>query len=92
MGSKKIENGLALLGALLVMVGVMFAASSALANDAKGGRAPTAETATGSLQGRAEQANRDAADSAIESIADDNRLDLEIRLSDRTSNTVAQNR
>jgi hypothetical protein len=34
MRTRKIENGLALLGALIVLLGVTFAASSALADEA----------------------------------------------------------
>ncbi|MDH3532739.1 MAG: hypothetical protein OEO82_07400 [Gammaproteobacteria bacterium] len=92
MNSRKIEDGLALLGAVLVMVGVMFAATAALADEPKGGRAPTAATTTKAPQASAARANREAADGAIESIADDNKLDLEIRISDHTSQLVAQNR
>jgi len=92
MGNRNIVNGLALIGAVLVLVGVTIAASTALAEEAKSGRSPTAATKGLSEKGKttAEQANREAADDAAESIALDNKVDLEIRLLDRTSTVVSR--
>ena len=92
MGNRNIVNGLAIVGAILVLVGVTIAANTALAEEAKSGRAP-ATTAKALLETKrdiAEKANRDAADDAAESIALDNELDLEIRLTDRTSTTASR--
>ena len=90
MGNRNIVNGLAIVGAILVLVGVTIAANTALAGEAESGRAPatTAKTLVETKRDIAEKANRDAADDAAESIALDNALDLEIRLTDRTS-TIA---
>lgn len=89
MSNKNIENGLALIGAMLVLVGVTFAVNSALADETDRGRAPTT-TAQSAPLSKADRANREAADSAADRIALDNKLDLEIRLYDRTSTIVAR--
>ena len=90
MGNRNIVNGLALIGAILVLVGVTIAANTALAEEAKGGRALTATSDSLLDAGRAndERVNREAADAASDRIALDNKLDLEIRLADRTSTVV----
>ena len=93
MGNRNIVNGLALIGAILVIVGVTIAANTALADEATGVRALTSTSDSLSDKGRAneEKANRDAAEAAADRIALDNKLDLEIRLVDRTSTVVARN-
>ena len=94
MGNRNIVNGLALVGAILVLIGVTVAANSALAEEAKGVRALTSTSDALQDKGRAneEKANREAAEEASDRIALDNKLDLEIRLADRTSTIVAQRR
>ena len=93
MGNRNIVNGLALIGAILVIVGVTIAANTALADEASGVRALTSTSDSLADKGRAneEKANREAADAAADRIALDNKLDLEIRLVDRTSTVVARN-
>jgi len=92
MGNRNIVNGLALIGAVLVLVAVTVAANTALAEDAKGGRAlgATADALTDKGKALADKAAREAADAASDRIALDNKLDLEIRLTDRTSTIVAR--
>ncbi len=85
-----IENRLALLGALVVLLGVTSAASSALADDSV-----TAERAAASAEiaevtaadGR--RANRLIADAAARAIARNTGSGLDIELASRTSKTVA---
>lgn len=92
MKSRKIENGLALIGAVLVLVGVTAAATSALANtggpDLK--KATVAELAGSAPLAKAATANREAAEHAAKSIARDSKLDLEIRLLDRSYTIAAR--
>ena len=92
MGNRNIVNGLALIGAILVIVGVTFAASSALADEVKVARAPAGATDVEAEfeKTEVERANRDAANEAVAGLAEDNRLDLEIRLADRTSIPIAR--
>ena len=92
MGNRNIVNGLALIGAILVLVGVTIAANTALAEEATGVRALTSTSDSLLDKGRAneEKANREAADAALDRLALDNKLDLEIRLTDRTSTVVAR--
>lgn len=89
MNIRNLENGLALLGAAIVLAGVTFAASSALAEEL-----PTEPTVTAAdkSSNEASKANRKAAEDAVDSIAEDNKLDLEIHLLDRTSTIVARAR
>ena len=92
MGNRNIVNGLALIGAIIVLIGVTVAANTALADDAKGGRAVsvTTESVTNKDKAPADNANREAADAALERLAIDTKLELEIRLADRTSTIVAR--
>lgn len=87
MNDRNIVNGLALFGAIIVIVGVMFAASSALAEER-----PTVVTTAVAIHNaadtsviKAETATIEATVAASEQIARDIRLDLDIRLVDRTS-------
>ena len=92
MSNRNIENGLAVAGAILVLVGVLFAAASALADETNG------VTATGiAIHGAAETsvetaatAHAEAAEAAAERMARNNELDLDIRFFDRMSNRVAK--
>lgn len=94
MNSKHIVNGLAILGAIVVMIGVSFAARTALAEE------PAAVEATAvaihraadvSLAAAAE-AHEEAANHAAAEIVRSHRLDLDIRFLDASSVTVADNR
>ena len=94
MGNRNIVNGLAVIGAILVLVGVTIAANTALAEEATGVRALVATSDSLADKGRAneEKANREAAEAASDRIALDTKLDLEIRLADHTSTIVARSR
>jgi len=94
MGNRNIVNGLALIGAVLVLVGVTIAANTALAEEAESGRSPNVASKSLGAAGKAhaEKANREAAQDAANAIALDNKVDLEIRLADHTSNVVARRR
>ena len=91
MKTRNIENGLALLGAMIVIVGVSFAAESALEKESTNSTATTEaikDVADNTLQG-AKQANQEAASQAARSLASENWIDLDIRFDDRTSMLVA---
>jgi len=91
MKAKNIENNLALIGAVVVLVGVSFAAGEALGfetadttTDTVAIRDITASTTSG-----AAKANADAAAQAAKSLALQNWVSLDIKLEDRTSTLVA---
>lgn len=92
MRIKDIENGLALAGAILVLIGVSFAATSALAAENAG------ITVTGVAIHKAAEtsiehaaiAHAEAADVAVRRIARSNELDLDIRFFDHNSTLVAR--
>ena len=91
MKTRNIENGLAVLGAMIVMIGVSFAAESALAKESAHITATAAaikDVAHNTLQG-AKQANHEAASQAAKSLASENWVDLDIRFDDRTSVLIA---
>lgn len=94
MNDRNIVNGLALFGALIVIVGVMFAASSALAEEQPNvvTTAVAIHDAADRSVDKAQLANIEAADSASEQIARDIRLDLDIRLVGRRSTAAAEAR
>lgn len=94
MNSKQVVNVLAVLGAVVVMIGVMFAATSALADEhftVTTTAAPIHDAADASLD-NASRAHLDAAEDAAARIAMSNRLDLDIRFFDHKSVSVAGNR
>ena len=91
MNAKNIEERLALLGVLLVLIGVSSAAEEALA-------AETAEVTTTAVAIHeaaddtleiAEQANAEAAAKAAAALAKENGLDLDIRFNDHKSVLIA---
>lgn len=91
MNDRNIVNVLALFGAIIVIVGVMFAATSALAEER-----PTVVTTAVAIHDAADAsvdkatvANAEAASAASEQLARDLRLDLDIRLIGHTSTTAA---
>ena len=92
MKATNIEERLALVGALIVLIGVSFAAEDALAEE-------TVDTTTAAIAMHeaaentieiAEAANEDAAAKAIEALALEAITDLDIRLDDHTSVLVAE--
>ena len=90
MKTRNIENGLALIGAMIVIVGVSFAAGSALAKESAPVTPTTAafnDVADKTLQG-AEQAINEAARQAAKSLATETSIDLDIKFDDRTSVTA----
>lgn len=91
MKARNIENNLALVGALIVLVGVLFAAEDALGFE-------TADVTTTAIAIRdvadstrsdAAKANSDAAALAAKSLARENWINLDIKLDDHTSTLVA---
>lgn len=84
MNKRNVENGLALAGAVLVLVGVTFAASSALAEEL-----PRIDAPAAAIDTAANEVNGDAARDAVERIALDNALDLDIRFKSHISDLVA---
>ena len=83
MDKRNVENGLALAGAVLVLVGVTFAASSALAEESS-----SVDAGSVGIDIAAEEIESDAA-RAVERIALDNALDLDIRFTSHISDLVA---
>ena len=77
MKRKDIENGLAWLGALIVLIGVSAAATTALAAEPTGveAKAIAIHDAGDATVAPARQANRKAADEAVEAIAIENGFD-----------------
>lgn len=91
MKAKNIENNLALVGALIVLVGVSFAAEDALGFEAADVTATAVaihNVAVSTTSGAA-KANADAAALAAKSLARENWLDLDIKLDDHRSTLVA---
>jgi hypothetical protein len=91
MKARNIENNLALVGALVVLVGVLFAAEDALGFETAD-VTPTfiaIRDVADSTRSDAAKANADAAALAAKSLARENWIDLDIKLDDRTSTLVA---
>ena len=90
MDKRNVENGLAIAGALLVLVGVTFAASSALAEEASTVETTAVAIHTAGADSRlaAAETHDAAARDAVRSIALDNELDLDIRFSSHISKHV----
>ncbi len=80
MRARQLVDGLALAGAVIVLVGVVFAANSALAEE------------TQTIDSMAEKAIEAAASDAAESLREENRVDLDIRLLDPTYTLIAGGR
>jgi|GEM_PF-1579701 len=96
MKGKDFENGLAIVGALIVMVGVSAAASSALADDSFGGPRALSEPATTHIEivaeetlSDAEAANREAAQEAVAALSAAINIDLDIQIEDHSSLLLA---
>ena len=94
MKTRNIENGLALIGAMIVIIGVSFAAESAFAKESAHVRTTTAamhDVSENTLRG-AEQAIIEAARQAARSLTTENWIDLDIKFDDRTSTLAAGER
>lgn len=94
MKTRNIENGLALLGAMIVIIGVSFAAESALAKESAHVTATAAtinDVADNTIRG-AKQAINEAASQAAQSLATENWVDLDIKFVDHTSSLAAGER
>lgn len=87
MNTRNTEERLALLGVLVVLIGVSSAAGEALAADSADitTTAVAIHGAAGNTLEIAEKANREAAARAAAALAEENGLDLDIRLNVRTS-------
>lgn len=93
MRANNLVNGLALAGAMIVLVGVFFAANEALASDVDvvETTAVAAIEASETALAKARSATVAAAADAVKAIDKENQLDLDIRLIDRKSMTIAGN-
>ena len=93
MKHKDIENKLALLGAVIVLIGVSSAATSAFAFDgfAAENAVNSSEIARVTAEG-GRQANWRIAEAALETIMQNNGVDLDIKIANRTSQLVADAR
>ena len=91
MKARNIENNLALVGALIVLVGVSFAAEDALgveSADVTSTAIAIHDVANSTTSGAA-QANADSAALAAKSLARANWIDLDIKLNDHRSTLIA---
>ncbi|MCO4810014.1 MAG: hypothetical protein KC572_00315 [Gammaproteobacteria bacterium] len=91
MKARNIENNLALVGALIVLVGVSFAAEDALGvefADVTSTAIAIHDVANSTTSGAA-QANADSAALAAKSLARANWIDLDIKLNDHRSTLIA---
>jgi len=93
MKTRNIENKLALIGALVVLVGVSAAATSALAAEPTDGRTTTIaakrdNAASVTISG-ARQANAETAAEAAKALKAETTLELDIQLGDLTSSLIA---
>jgi len=94
MRNGNVENGLAVLGVLIVLLGVSAAAGSALASeyDELTATAVAIHGARDVMLAAADEANAQAADIAARSLAISNLVDLDIELEDRTSTLISDAR
>ena len=90
MKLRNLENHLALLAAVVVLIGVSFAAEDALAKETRDvtNMAVATDAAASALK-IAEKASTDSAVRAAESLAMDVLIDLDIRLADTSSTKTA---
>ncbi len=90
MKTSNIEDRLALIGALVVLLGVSMAAEDALADDSEITATAIAihDAAQDTLE-TARAANEEAATDAAKSVALENWIDLDFRLEDHTSTLIA---
>lgn len=92
MKARNIENGLALAGAIVVLIGVSFAADTALAEESADltTSAVAIHDAADNTLSSAEQANAETAARAVESLALENQIEVDIQFEDRTSTLMAR--
>ena len=92
MKARNVENGLALVGAIVVLIGVSFAADNALAeeNTDIATEAVAIQKATDNTLNSAEKANTETAAAAAASLALENWIELDIQLDGRTSELMAR--
>ena len=93
MKTRNIENKLALIGALIVIIGVSSAATSALAAEPTDETTTTVaakrdESASVTIRG-AQKANAEAAAEAVKALKAETTLELDIQLGDLTSTFIA---
>jgi hypothetical protein len=94
MKTRKIENGLAYVGALVVLAGVLAAASSAFATELTSADSAVArgnDAAVEAING-ARKAMRESADAAARALKLENSFDLENQLSAINSTLIAANK
>ena len=91
MKARNLENNLALVGALIVLVGVSFAAEDALGVEIADvtTKAIAIHDVSDSTTSGAAKATADAAAQAAKSLALENWISLDIKLEDRTSTLIA---
>ena len=93
MKLRNLENHLALLGAVVVLIGVSFAAEDALAKETRDvNNTVVAADAAASALKIAEEASEYSAARAAESLAMDMLTDLEIRHEDAKSTLIASDK
>jgi ABC-type transport system substrate-binding protein len=94
MKTRKFENGLAVLGALVVMLGVTAAAGSALAADSDQvtSTAVAVHEAGDNTVVDADKANTETAERAVRALELSTLIELDIAITDRTSMLVADGR
>ena len=94
MNKRKSDNRLALVGAMMMLIGITFAAGSALASDANvvSSTAAAIHPAAELSLARARKANHAAVADAATAIVLDAQLDLDIPLSARKSISLAGSR
>ena len=92
MKARNIENGLALAGAIVVLIGVSFAADTALAEERADFTAPAVaiHDATNNTLNSAEEANAETAAKAVESLELENQIEVDFQFEDLTSPVMAR--
>ncbi|MGI9232012.1 MAG: hypothetical protein ACR2RD_00140 [Woeseiaceae bacterium] len=94
MKTRNLENGLAYVGALVVLMGVLAAANSAFAAESENTDSTVVvenDAAVEAING-AEKAMKESADAAAKALEIENNSDLENQLSDISSTLIAANR
>ena len=92
MKARNVENGLALAGAIVVLIGVSFAADNAFAEESANitSTAVAIHNAADNTLCIAEKANAETAAIAVASLELENWIELDFQLGDRTSTLIAR--
>ena len=92
MKARNVENGLALAGAIVVLIGVSFAADNAFAEENANvtSTAVAIHNAGDTTLSIAEKANAETAAIAVASLELENSIEFDIQFRDRTSTLVAR--